>query len=669
MAKMDESELLTIVQSEEEDSVGFYDSEIAAEQERALEYYYGLPFGDEVEGRSTIVSHTVAETVDWLMPDLLRVFMATNDVVAFEPVGAEDEQMADQATHYCKHVFWVDNPGFQIFHDWFKDGLLQKIGVVKVEWEDNESTTEETYTDQPLATALEFEADPDIEITAATQTEVPPSPVYPDGISYDLTIKRTKKLGKVGIQNIAPEEFLISRRAKSVKDARYKSYRSRTTLSELVEMGFPKAEVENLPPGTDEDLDTRQYVRFADEDYDIERSAHGYGQMREVILLEEYVKVDYDGDGIAELRRILRVGDHVFENDIVDDDPFATLCPVPMPHKFYGLAVADQVMDLQRTDSVLWRQMLDNMYLTNNSRTIVNTAGNNVNLDDVLTSRPGGVIRVKGEPTSLIQPMPVQNLSVQAFQMLEHIQGVKENRTGITKYNQGLDADTLNKTATGVSKIMDAANARKEMIARIYAETGVKDLFRKVLRLLVKHQERPRVIRMRGEWVEMDPRHWNAEMDVSINVGIGSGNKDQMLAHLMNIAQKQEQILMTAGPDNPVVTMENYYNTLIDMVTNAELKAPEKYFSDPKNYQPQQPQPDPMLVAMERQQQFEQMKFLAEMQHKTAQLELEREKLAQQGALKTTELAQKFDLETTKLGTDVVKTAAQMDAGLTGSRN
>ncbi|MEQ9643531.1 MAG: hypothetical protein RIM84_26160 [Alphaproteobacteria bacterium] len=652
MSAMTEPQLVALLQAHEAESAGFHGDQVAAEQDRALDYYYGRAFGDEVEGRSSVVSRDVAEVVDWLLPDLMRIFVGSRQVVRFEPFGAEDEAIAGQATDYVNHVFWRDNDGFRLMHDWFKDALLQKVGVVKVWWDDAERVTRTRYVGQSAAALAVFRADPE---AALEDVRVSAD----DGDLYDFVVRRRLGRGRVRVAAVPAEEFLVPPRTRSLAEAAYVAHRSRRPRADLIAMGLPEALVARL------DHDGPDW-RFARDRFQDEAALPSDDQ---VTVLEEFVRADVDGDGIAELRHVIRVGATVLQNQEVDEHPFATLCPVPMPHRFYGQSVADQVMDLQRIKSVLWRQMLDNFYLTNNARVAVDTTGDHVNLDDLLTSRPGGIVRTQGNPQGKILPLNTPGLSQQSFQMVEYIDGVKEARSGITRFAQGLDADALNHTATGVREIMEAARGRKELIARIFAETGVRDLFRKMLRLVVRYQDRARTVRLRGEWVEIDPRHWNADMDVTVSVGIGTGSRDQTLAHLAGIAAKQEAMLQLLGPSNPLVSLKNLHNTYSRIVENAGLRAPDEYFSDPDQAPPPAaPPPDPHGMAfhadLERKAREAAEKIALEREKALGDLALQREKLAHDFALRAEELRLKYGLPALEVGGADIGVAPPVDTSM-----
>lgn len=654
---MDKRELLQICVGEETDAVGFWDQTVSKQQDENLRYYYGEPFGDERPGFSQVVSQDVAEVIDGRMPDLIKIFVSGDRIVEYEPTGAEDEAFADQATDYANYIFWKDNDGFTLLHNWFKDALISKVGVVKVWWDEDKTVhPAETLTGLSVLAVAEMLNDPAIEILEQEMEPTEDLMSYPDGIIYTLKIKRTETKGRVRIATVPPEEFLISKRARCADSAPYTAHRVKKTISDLISMGFDEKVVKNLPTSDRPLTEDREDVRYNDEEEREDVSIDP--MMREVWLLEEYVRCDFNGDGFAELLQVFRVGNKILEHKEVDCTPWATVCPYPVPHKFYGQSDADKIRDLQRINSALWRQTLDNLYLTNNPSVEVPIGAEredgstiealqNPQVGSLIPTRQGG----------LLTPLAVQFTAGHSYQMLEYVASVREQRSGVTRYNQGMDADTLNKTATGVAKIMEKGQGRTELIARIFAETGVTELFRKILKLIVKYQDRPRTIRLRNRWVEMDPRHWNAEMDVTVNVGLGTGNKDQNLFHLENIFQKQA-LLHQSG--QVPIGYEHVYETVSKMVENMGLPNPERFFPDPTQtpQQQQEQRPDPEILKAQVQAQIEQQKTQAsielERMKAEAQTQIAREKaeaeaqLAREKALFEANLAkerQRFEQE------------------------
>jgi len=658
--QLSDDELLGILDAEVDDAVGYYDSDIAHEQEEALKYYFGRPFGDEIEGRSQVVSRDVAETVDWLMPDLMRIFIQGDDAVQYEPVTRADEQYAKQATLYANYVFYSDNPGQQILHDFAFDGLVQKLGVVRVDWEEPVFGERETYTGLSVMQVQALSQEPTVEIIEGDQEPEEDMQSYPDGFSYSVTIRKRPETGRIRVSAIPPEEFLVARQSIDVDTSRYCAHRSRKTVSELVEM-YPdrKDDIEGLPTeDADDTLDTREYERFRDEAYQTRYGPNLRNTAtREVIFLDEYVRVDFDGDGIAELRNVKRAGDVIFENEEVSYNAFAAWCPIRVAHKLYGLSLADQTMDIQRIKSVLFRAALDSTYLSVNPRTYVNDG--QVNLDDLLNVKPGGVVRVKGNPSEHTMPMVINNQSSEALAMLEYTDQEREGRTGITRNAQGLDPDSLNKTATGIQLMQNAASARKELIARQLA-MGVETLFRKILKTLVAHQDAPRSVKLGQEWVDVDPRSWNADMRVVVHVGLGSGSREAQLSYLNVIKQTQEQILLTLGQQNPICGLPEYFNTLSRMVEAAGFRSPEAFFTDPaqpENAQKQpQPQPDPKMIEVQQKGQIAEAQMQMDMQkaqgeamlkQQTAQAEMQMKAQAMQAEflMKQWQMAAEYGLK------------------------
>jgi hypothetical protein len=1018
--KMSESELTSQVQMEMQQSVAYIDGELSYQRQIALQYYNGETVGDLAildDNRSKVVSRDVSDTVEWILPALLKIFTAGDDVVRFEPQGPEDEEQAKQATEYCNWILMRDNPGFVIIYTLIKDALIQKNGIAKVWWEvkeTNETHTVEGLDDDAYNILLD---DPDVEIISHSQTEPPdlsagvgpveagaaslaPGPL----ITHDVEYRKKKEAGKTCIENVPPEEFLISRRAKTIQDAIYVGHRTRKTLSDLIAEGYDKTQVEELQ-GDDAliDFNMEQVIRYENDLPDDEPEEHT-GQNRQVWIEESYIRIDYDGDGIAEMRRVVTAnqGKTLLKRDgkPVNEKweglrPFISLTPIIQPHKFFGLSIADIIMDIQTIKSVLMRQTLDNLYLTNNPR---NEVSSWVNMDDYLDSRVGGAIRIQeGAPEMQhVKPLTVPFVAGQSLNVLEYLDEVKSNRTGVTAYNQGIDANSLNKmldihtdipmadgtfkilrdvqdgdrligasgypvtvtkaheihdperayrmtfasgeeivaggehlwtvqtqgdktagksrvldtdavyarfnkfgeniyiprvqrpmsgenidlpldpyvlgvwlgdghgwaprvttadaeirdtlqgwadnhacrvsidthqnsglattysisgvevmersdvgqfqrnesslyriladqgllkgdrlpeanckhipeiyflasydqrlellrglmdtdgchhsgalcvfsqkegrlfsdvmrlveslggwpsfsevdpgplardgvtylnmtfhlfdnpfklskkaakwrapiknavtqpivsiepvdirpmrcltvdaedglfcvghrwtvthnTASGITQIMTAAQQRIELIARICAETGMTELFRLILYTVTKYQQKERVIRLRGEWVPMDPQNWDTEFDTTINVGLGTGNKDQMLMHLNNIMGMQVKALeMQGGAEGPLVRLENIYNTAAKIVENSGLKSAELYFTDPAQnpMPPKQPQPDPEMIKIQQQGQIDQAKLQLETQKAVAQLELEKQKQAAEFELK-----------------------------------
>ena len=680
MAKVSDTELRFIINNEINNALGFLGGELSSQRKKSLEYYLGEKLGTEIEGRSQVVSTDVSDTIETILPSLMRIFTASDHTAKCEPFKAEDVALAEQATNYINYVFNKDNPGFEILYTWFKDALLEKNGIVKIYWSDENKTSQETYKNLSDTEYQVLVNDDNIEIVEHEEYDDEKAQQQLDQVEklaemhgqeinlpkpklHDVIIKRMSSKGKIKIENVPPEEFLIERTAKSIDDANFVAHRTVKTRSELIEMGYDPEIVAQLPATQIVLYNNERLTRFKDVDeYPYDQTPDE--STESVELYECYVKVDYDGDGVAELRKVTVAGDAAYEmldNEPVDHIPFCSLTPIPMPHRFYGRSVSELVQDVQLVKSTVMRQLLDNMYLTNNNRVAI--MDGMVNLDDLLTSRPGGVVRTKQPPNQVMMPMQSQTISQQAFPLLEYLDTVRETRTGITRYTQGLDADALNKTATGVNTLMNQTQMRLELIARIFAETGVKDLFKKIFELSVKYQDKERIVRLNNQYVPVHPTEWKDRYNVTITVGIGSGSKDQQLVLLNQILERQLQAFqLQGGREYPMVAVKNIYNTLSKMIENAGLKNVENYFVNPDVGQRMvKPPPPPPVTPIEK---IEFTRIDSENKRKQAELELRIKELQADNAKTLLEFETKIKELELKYNAQIDSAAIKAEADL-----
>jgi len=443
----------------------------------------------------------------------------------------------------------------------------------------------------------------------------------PPVMAYDVVCKRTKIQGCVRVENVPPEEFLISRKAKTIEDASFVAHRVARTQSDLISMGYKNVDqISGDDQATALNMERIERLGYDDELAYLQADTISTpdDSQRIIWVTECYVRCDYDGDGISELRKVTRAGNQILDNEIVDCAPFVSITPVPMPHKFFGLSVADLALEAQKIKTNILRGMLDNMYLSINGRYFA--VDGQVNLDDLLASRPGGVVRVKqpGAAGRLDQGMGDSQLGMS---MMETMQGFLEDSTGWTRYNQGADGDSLNQTATGVNIVTNRADMRLDLIARNFAE-GFRDLFRMMLKLVSQYSTKEDVIRLRGQWVNIDPREWRNQFDVSVNVGLGTGNKDQQVAHLMALLQ-QQQLGLQVGTATP----ENVYQSQQELVKALGFKSAEKFFSDPAKAPPRPQPPSPEQIKAQAAMQLEQMRQQADAQKFQAQTQMEMQRI------------------------------------------
>jgi hypothetical protein len=656
---MEQNDLKSILQAEIDDAIGFIESETVEQRKQALEAYLRQPYGNEVEGKSQIVTGEVAEAIDGALPSLVRIFTGSDNIVVFEPQGPRDEASAKQATDYCNWVFNRDNEGVSILHDWFKDALLQKNGILKAYWEDKEDITKERYFDLSNDELAMLMSDETMEIVEQDTTEFPifdpngmpvvdPMGVPVMGATTNVVVQQKKKSGKVTIENVPPEEFLISKKARTIADSPFVAHRQMLTRSTLVAMGFNQKQVEGLQMGDALAYTPERVARYAagEQPYQVQTDDPS---MQEIEVFECYVKTDIDGKGIATLVQVFYASNEILEDakgkemvEEVDYVPFHSICPIPIPHKFFGNSLADRTVDLQLIKTTITRQMLDNLYLTNNARVVA--IEGQVNLDDLLTSTAGGVIRAKSQ--GAVQQLVVQNVASQAFPMLQYLDTIQSKRTGVSDASQGLDPSVLqNVTAAAVASMQQAGAGKIELMARIFAETGVKSLFKGILHLLCKYQDKARLVRMRGEFVEFDPRTWANQYDVSINVGLGAGNRQEQMAMLSMVLAKQEQLIGQYGPANPYVSPAQYRGTLGRMVEIAGFKDSAEFYKaiTPEQDQalsnppPQQQQMPPEIQALMAKTQAEiqanQAKAQADLQMQQQQMQIDMQMAQQKAAL------------------------------------
>jgi predicted GNAT family acetyltransferase len=673
---MDEGTLKGILDAEIDNAIGFIESETTDDRRKALEYYNRYEYGNEVEGRSQIVTGEVAEVVDGALPQLLRIFTQSDEIVRFEPKGPGDEEKAKQATEYVNWVMNRDNDGVLLMHNWFKDALLQKNGIVKVYWDEKIDVSKEKYQNLTQDEVTMLLNDPEVEVVNQKTTEIAPAGIDPMGMpippvfSYDVKLKKTKKTGKVIVENVPPEEFLISKKARTIADAPFVAHRKLATRSELIAMGYEKDIVDNLPTYADLTYNQENVARFDQGEQPSDQASLDFS-MQEIEVIESYIKVDFDGDGIAELRKVTYAGSDILDNEEVDFVPFCSICPIPMPHKFFGHSLADRAVDIQLIKSTVTRQILDNLYMTNSPR--MGVVEGQVNLDDLLTVTANGIVRMKN--TQAIVPLTVPPTANQSFPLLEYLDSVQAKRTGVSDQMNGLNPDVLqNSTATAVAMMQNSAAGKVELIARVFAETGVKDLFQKILQLLCKYQDKERIVRLRGKYVSIDPREWTNGFDISINVGLGTGNKQEQMAMIAMVLGKQEEILKTVGINNPLVSLTNYRQTLGRFIEAAGFKDSNEFFLEISPEQEQQ-------MAQQSQQQGQQQDpamqaYVAQMQAKMeadnakaqndiqiaqvkaeAQINLKQQEFEMTMALKKQEFEYEAQLKALQLGAKLSPTA------------
>lgn len=622
------------------------------EQRKALQYYFGEKFGNEVEGESQIVMREVYSVIEWIKPMLMKVFFGAEKVLQFTPKSADDVGAAEQETDYVNHIITDRNEGFLLFMTWFSDALLLKNGYTLAYWDERIDVTESTYEDVDVPTLTVLMEERDIEILEAEETgfdETMQSPLF------KVRLRDKETVGQVKVKPVPPERVRIDggHNSVSLKDCRYVRYSERVTVSELREQGF-EVDDDITDDGDEIDSSNLEYVRS--QNVNLINDSGGDDDdpdpaSREISPHTIWIRIDYDGDGIAELRRVIKVGKTILYNEVDSLVGLASLTPTVIAHRHQGMSIADAVLDIQETKSMLTRGYLNNIYLANNGRYFVDD--DRVNLDDFLVSRPGGIVRVQGGVSNAVQPFQHPVLGSVVIQAIEYMDNVLENRTGASPrvlQGQSFDGNAINKTATGINQIMSSVLSRIELIARIFAETGVQDLYRAVHALSLKHARKADVIELLGKYVEVDPQQWEKRSQMTIHVGVGMGDKQERLQALQMLITAQMNMLQMG-----LTTPKEIRNSMIKLTQLAGHKDVENFWPapqvDPETGQemPQQGPPSPEAQAAEQQAQAEQMKAQAE-QYK---MQIEERKIEQQAQL---------DLR--KIDSDEAKAQLQIEADM-----
>lgn len=639
--KMSELELVAFCQAKISDTE-MYSETLQEERKNNLERYNTQPYGDEQEGESQVLSADVYETISWIMPELMEMFAGHKSVVTFKPYGHKDpeiakrdSELASQESEYCRYVYNVQNNGFVRTYTWFKDALVQKTGYVRVFYQEKVEEEQETYQELTELDLAQMASDDEIEIKsmefdAATGT-------------HTVTVSRKSDVGQIMIENIAPENLLVDRNwnEPSLANCPFVCFKNQTTRSALIEAGYDYDLVMSIPINSEDDITDERISRYKDEGgltYSVDSIVES--STSKIWIYECWVRVDYDDDGIAELRKVVLAGKQnniVLESDRCDFVEIIALTPDPESHRHYGTCPADQVIEIQKIKTQLYREVLNNLYLSNRPRTVVNTA--TTEIDDLLTARIGGIIRTRGDVNSALREQAIPFVAGQSIDVIKYFDTVSQKRTGVMEMAQGLDpASMKDQSIYGMSSLMTAAQKKILLIGRIFAETGFKELMQRVRELSIKYVDKQEIIEVDGDYIEADPRRWRKKRDMVALVGLGNTGVDQKRLALQAIADYQEKVIAaqgtTVGPAAFMVDASNVYNTLSDMVEAFGLSSTARFFKNPEKIvkmseaSPPQDKEAPIDQALK----LEEEKIAAELQFKTVQhddeMEIQKEKLA-----------------------------------------
>lgn len=636
MAEMTENELLALVSEAEADSVQFSGT-FMRDNVRLLRTYLGEPYGDEVEGRSQVVSNDVQDVVEADMPSLARVFLGTGDIVTFTP-NTDNEAEVKEAEEKTKYVNWLirNQPeSFQTLHGWMKDAEIQKMGVVKYFIDDTVETEEVEYTGvnslelQEIMESLRGEDVKKVEIVGQSENETEEE----EDSNFDITFRVTRGEQKVRIVGVRTEDFLISSGAESVDDAEMVGDRMLKTRGQLVAEGFDEALVRQLPSfnsGDQKSVSTSggatanggnmNQVRNSDQGGDTHKSINEWAS-EDVEIIDMSIKIDFDQDGIAERRRILKSGQHILINEQFDHVPYAMLSAILMPHKAIGRSRAEITEVTQRVKTVILRQTLDNMYFVNNARNVVSEK---VNLDDMLTVRPNGIVRTTGDVQSAVFPLVTEYIGDKSLQIIQYLDFQRAQTTGTLMASQGLDKDALNsETATRFQGVENERTAKIELVARVYAETGYRKLFEGIAWLVSRFQDTETEFMVLGKALTVDPSGWKFDHHVQSEVGLGAGDNEKLVQAMQGVLQIQQQLKLGGSV---LVDEKKIFNTLERLTKGIGLPRTDEFFNDPEK-------PEELLQAQNEQ-------LTQAVQQLQQQVELLQNPLAEAETIKATEKAQ-----------------------------
>jgi len=664
MAEMTDERLAGIVSMLVKDCENYRD-ELSKDRGKAMEYYDGEMKDVPVEdNRSKVVSRDVRSSIKKVLPSVMRTILGNDQVVEYEPVGEGDEEAAQQASDYVNYVVFPESDGYEAVQDAINDALKLRNGIIRWWYDKRVKVSVSTHTGLDEAALVQLVKDDDVEVLEQSQTaqmiDTPEGPIQQ--VIYDVKIRRKAPYGCTKLAAVPPEEFLIHPDALDIEESPITGINPRLRRSDLVAMGYDRDKIYSLPAaGTDIDKDTEEDTRRRDLDDDLDSTAR---ELQEIEYYELYVRVDADDDGIAELRRLVFAGgvglDNLLENEEWDEVPFADIISERRPHQREGNSISDDTMDIQRIKTVLLRQTLDNLYWQNMPQPVVQE-GTITNPSSVLSPKFGEPIRVTQgtDARTAVAYNNVPFVAKDSFSMLEYMDNEATDRTGVSDASSGLAPDALqNMTAKASAMIEQAGIGQTELMVRTIAH-GLKRVFRGLLRMVIKHQDQPRTVRLRGKWVTFDPREWNAEMDATVNTGLGAGTRERDMIMMQQVINLQKDLLLSLGPDNPFVKPDNLYNSISKFAESAGAKSPELYFTKPDPVEIQakmdaaKNQPNPDVVKVQAQAEAQKQKAQLDAQIKQQQNEtdaqIEMEKLNREFALKEEQLNRELELKREQL--------------------
>jgi hypothetical protein len=661
-------DLIRALDAEAQLAAEFYTNEIAEDQIEAFKRYYGEPYGDEVEGRSAVVSRETFETVEWTRGDLRRVFSSGGRILELDAQTEVEDEYVEDAADWMQYQFFQENDGFELLSSFIFDGLLQKRGYLACFWKDAEYGAPETKE----LSLIEFDEamkDPDIELdeeptinglpvdmfVQQMQMAGPEQQVTPEAIRVSVTQRKIVRHAYIDVQSLAPEDMRVNARYADIAAMPCKGHDLRVTVSELIKEYPEHAEDIEESAGANtssaKSIDERRNVRFLQEQQDPDRARSSSPLVQEVIVRLDWIFFDYDGDGYAELRHVKRLGDIILENEEVAEDPYASWTPNHIPHKWFGLSAHDEVADIERVKTVTTRAALDAMYQAVAPRMGVNTT--TVNLADCLTVRPGGIIRINGMANEGLFPITVPDQSVPALAMSEYWDKLAERRTGVQRRAQAMDPDALHDTYRGEKLLQNAASVRKLDKAGQCA-AGLKQLFGKMYRLCCDHMTDPRTVRVaKKRDITVDPSKWRRSMKITVHVGLGTGAREEQMAALMAVQSDQIAWVSQFGMSKegePGVSPGQVFNLFEEKLRVLGFQTANQFGTEPTaEWTPPPPPPSPEMAKVEADTEAKKAELAMRGQADQAEDQRDMEKMRAEYALKEKQLVAEMELKERQL--------------------
>ena len=646
------------------DAIDFIESDISEDRLRSQRYFEGETDLGYEDGRSKVVSTKVRDTIRAIKPSLMRIFLSSGRYVEYVPRGPEDVQMAEQATAYM-HYKLEELNGFKLLSDVFHDALVKKTGILKVYYEDYDKSEIHTFTGLDENQYMSIMMDPDVEVLEHSEDAGEPDDMQtPAGSTHDVKVMRRDSDGDLCVVSVPPEAFFIDRNARSIDDCYVCGHRTDMRVGDLVEMGFDYDEVVDLGGSTDnsnstsqlEDDERRGYTTNHDED---ENSADP--SMKKVMVTDAYMRMDIDGTGVPILHHLILGGGayKVLSVEPCDAIPFAIFEVDPEPHAMFGRSVASLITEDQDASTSVLRGILDNVAMTNSPR--IGVVEGQVNMDDALNNEIGGIVRMR-QPGAVI-PLAIPFAAGQTLSAMQYLDSAIETKTGVSRASMGLNPDALQSTTkAAVTATVQAAAGQTEVMARNLAEGGMRRLFKLMLGLIVKHADAAQFMRLNGEFVTVDARSWDTSMDLSINVGLGTGREEEKTAAYREVLGLQMQVYNQYGPENGVVSLVNIRNTVADMMSSVGIRNSERYFKPiTLEYEQQLAEKRQQQAQMQQQQGPQDPQAMAFMQAEQLKSQTKAQSDAMRIQLDAQKALMKDDFDRDKMYQDMVQKNAEIE--------